>query len=297
MRDLAYSIALDICIHAKFNSIMKITPLSYPSLLLALLSLVFASYAQKPDEELYALKLAVEEAKLVVAKNYENGSFGNAVSVSGDRAAIGAYRDDTPEDFKGGVYIYEFNGTSWNQVHQIIAADGVAGDNFGSDVVLIGDDLYVGAERHNNSKGAVYVYAYDAMNDNWAFQQKVETPNITGFAVAGFGSTISVSAGRMLVGASGDTQAGSAAGATFYFEHDGNSWVEIQKILASDAAQFDFFGRSVEIFGFKAVIGAIGAGTGDSGAAYVFDLNLGSNTFVEVQKLLPNDASNNQQFG
>ena len=72
-------------------------------------------------------------------------------------------------------------------------------------------------------------------------------------------------------------------------------WDQTQKLLASDGAASDQFGRSVAVSGNTAVIGAKlddDNGT-QSGSAYVFDLTTGQQLF----KLLPTDGAVGDEFG
>lgn len=48
---------------------------------------------------------------------------------------------------------------------------------------------------------------------------------------------------------------GSASGSAYIFRRDDSSWVEEQKILASDGAPSDLFGWSVSISGDYAIVG------------------------------------------
>jgi hypothetical protein len=62
------------------------------------------------------------------------------------------------------------------------------------------------------------------------------------------------------------------------FRWNGSTWVQEQKLLASDRATNDQFGWSVSVSGGVAVVGAnYDADNGDlSGSAYVFNLVLGT---------------------
>ncbi|MDY0140975.1 MAG: MBG domain-containing protein, partial [Bacteroidales bacterium] len=93
------------------------------------------------------------------------------------------------------------------------------------------------------------------------------------------------------------------AGAAYILQNINDSWVEIQKITASDRASEDNFGYSVDIKGDYAVVGAWR--TTDysdssnpiwtSGAVYVFYNNAG--VWEAFQKITPLDGKLNQYFG
>jgi hypothetical protein len=89
-----------------------------------------------------------------------------------------------------------------------------------------------------------------------------------------FGKSVSISGGVALVGSPYDDDHGDYSGSAYVFRWNGSSWVEEQKLLASDGAEADRFGDSVSISGDVALVGARtddDSGT-DSGSAYVFKL-------------------------
>ena len=65
-------------------------------------------------------------------------------------------------------------------------------------------------------------------------------------------------------------------------------YAQLTKLVASDAAAYDEFGRSVAIDGDTVVVGAYKAGTG--GAVYIFRTSDGGNTYEEVEKLTAADG-------
>jgi FG-GAP repeat protein len=113
-----------------------------------------------------------------------------------------------------------------------------------------------------------------------------------GFALAAAGDTLV--AGAYLE----DTAAGRDAGAAYVFVRSGGSWVQQQRLVASDGAAGDEFGRAVAVSGDTVVVGGLlndHAGGRDAGAAYVF-VRTGT-TWREQQKLTAPDAAEDDQFG
>jgi hypothetical protein len=74
----------------------------------------------------------------------------------------------------------------------------------------------------------------------------------------------------------------------------------LQRLTASDAADGDYFGRSVAVSGDTAVVGAIyedGLGS-NRGAAYLFARNEGgADNWGQVKKLTASDAADGDYFG
>jgi hypothetical protein len=71
---------------------------------------------------------------------------------------------------------------------------------------------------------------------------------------------------------------------------------EKARIIASDRADNDLFGYSAAVYGNLALVGAQYGGSGDSGAAYLFDITNPSNP-VQKYKLTASDATPNDNFG
>ena len=71
-----------------------------------------------------------------------------------------------------------------------------------------------------------------------------------------FGFSVSISGDVAVVGAWGDDHAGLYSGSAYVYRFDGSTWVEEQKLTASDAAAWDSFGSSLSVSGDVAVVGA-----------------------------------------
>lgn len=103
----------------------------------------------------------------------------------------------------------------------------------------------------------------------------------------------------ILTGATGDAcDDGAACGSEYVFRFNGTSWIEEQKLTASDALAEDQLGFSVSISGDTAIVGAVVADCGlgaDCGAAYVYHFYGAS--WVETQQLTAFDTMAGDQFG
>ncbi|QDU66452.1 FG-GAP repeat protein [Engelhardtia mirabilis] len=89
------------------------------------------------------------------------------------------------------------------------------------------------------------------------------------------GISVAISGPTALVAAQSDGSAAPGAGSVYSFDlQPDGSWLETQKLTASNAAAGDTFGRSVAISGVRAIVGASGKDGslgGNEGAAYVFE--------------------------
>ena len=96
------------------------------------------------------------------------------------------------------------------------------------------------------------------------------------------------------------------AGAAYIYQQDNNgNWIFQQKIISSDRTAGDNFGTSVGVYENYIVIGAPNdTGTLNnfvtlpfSGSAYIFEYNLSSNQWIEIQKIEAYDHDTLSYFG
>lgn len=103
-----------------------------------------------------------ESAKLTVSDSGARGSFGFAVSLSGDRALIGARTDSQNADEAGSAYVFSFDGDHWTETLKVTASDAGTFDLLGNSVSLLGDRVLVGApganDENDRNTGGAYFY-------------------------------------------------------------------------------------------------------------------------------------------
>lgn len=242
----------------------------------------------------------IEQAQLTADDGMANDLFGFAVSINGDYAMVGAYRNDPGNiSNRGAAYIFLRSGTTWIQQAKLTAMDGAAEDEFGNAVSINGNYAIVGARLANVDakidQGAAYIFVRSGTN--WT--QQVKLTALDGAKGDQFGNAVDISGDYAIVGALADTvNAKQYQGSAFIFIRSGISWTQQAKIIASDGAINDFFGVAVSISGDYAMVGTgfddVGANT-DQGSAYIFVRN-GTNWTQQV-KLIASDASANDKFG
>ena len=163
----------------------------------------------------------------------------------------------------------------FEQLAKLIAADAAAGANFGRSVAVDGDTIVIGAP-YAGTGGAVYVFrASDG-------KQLAMLTADDGAADDGFGYSVAIDGDTVVIGARFDDDGGLTSGSVYVFRKSwfGDTYSQMAKLTASDAAAGDGFGASVAIDGDTVVIGAENAGTG--GAVYVFRTNDGWDTYSLV---------------
>jgi hypothetical protein len=222
-----------------------------------------------------------------------NDGFGDSVSLFGDTALIGS-------PLEGAVFVFERNGPSWTEVARLTASNGSVDNGFGASVMLSGDTALIGApDEDDNGQESGSAYVFVQSGGIWVEVAKLlPSDGATGDL---FGSSVSLSANTVLIGAPEDDHSGMIlAGSAYVFEWSGTSWTETAKLTANDSALDDqaLFGTSVSLDGDRALVGAHQSdanGLTDSGAAYLFVRNAGS--WIEELKLTASDGAAVDNFG
>jgi hypothetical protein len=236
---------------------------------------------------------------LTASDGAANDAFGFSVALSGDTALVGARYDEVGANTdQGSAYVFVRAGGIWTQQQTLTAADGASSDYFGTSVALSGDTALVGApydDGPTTNQGSVCVFVRSG--GAWSQQQKLTAGD--GAANDHFGASVALSGDTALVGApdkavGGNTDQGSA----YVFLRSGGTWVQQQKLTASDGATEDGFGFSVALSGDTALVGAswhdVGANT-DQGSAYAY-VRAGG-TWTLQQTLTPSDGAQGDYFG
>jgi hypothetical protein len=260
----------------------------------------------------------LEHSKFVASDRAEDDRFGLAIDITDELAIIGAFWEDEDAngmntmDKAGSVYIFGEPSAGWKQQQKLVASDRAAGDYFGYAVAISGQYAFVGAMWEdedanglNTVENAGSVYVFENQNGTWNQVQKIVASDRMENDY--FGRSIAVSGDFMVIGAYGvdvDEQGANplnGAGAVYVFRRTNNSWVEMQKVVASDRSKTDRFGEVVEIDEDYFIVGApskdvLGTTTKyDVGAAYIFQRQM--NSWVEVNKLMASDADADDEFG
>jgi len=247
-----------------------------------------------------------QQAKLVANDGADGDNFGYNVAISGDTIIVGAYTDDVGADAnQGSAYIFIRNGSNWSPQEKITAADGDDGDLFGGRVAIGGETVIIGANNDdvgaNSNQGSAYVYVRNG--GAWTLQQKLTAND--GAANNYFGGSIALTGGTVIIGAPAGSFGvnNTTAGAAYVFARSGTTWAQQTKLTASDGANGDNFGTSVDLAvtlnGTFAVVGASFddvAGNQVQGSAYVFNRSL-IGTWSQTQKLTVPDGAGNDRFG
>ncbi|MEO6489205.1 MAG: hypothetical protein ABIO04_04620 [Ferruginibacter sp.] len=189
--------------------------------------------------------------------------------------------------------------TAINEYQPAVSNDGMRGDIFGVSVCMSDNFAIVGAPYDsvgsNAKQGSAYIFSFNG--SSWVQQQKLVANDGAGGDY--FGYSVSISGNYAIVGAPLDAiGAVTGQGSAYIFFYNGTTWVQQQKITASDGLADDHFGFTVAITSSFALIGVkdddIGANL-SQGSSYVYNNNAG--VWSQQPRLTADDGTANEAFG
>jgi hypothetical protein len=182
-------------------------------------------------------------------------------------------------------------------------SDAADNKHFGQSCAIDDTIMVIGAQGDNSRTGAVYIfYRNFGGPDNWGQVAKVIADD--GNSNDRFGVSVALDDTILVVGSSRNDEAGADAGAAYiFYKNSGgtNNWGQVQKLMASDGGDGDFFGVGVDISDTVVVVGSefedLPAAT-DAGAAYVFYKNTGgADNWGQHTKLTASDFAASAFYG
>ena len=227
------------------------------------------------------------------------GLLGDAVAIGPDWV-VGAETGV----FGGRVRIYRDLGPLWGGFGTIDPA-GTTSGKFGTALALEGDNLLVGDwadDDQGTNAGAAYHYVLDTTGHTQL--QKLAPPPSLG-AGDYFGYSVDFNGSVAVIGAYGDDELGTNAGAAYVYELDPAflpfaSLHFEEKLLSCAGDANDYFGLDVAVHGKTIVVGspnqedALFAG----GKAFVFrDISFPTSGWAMTDKLFASDAVFDDDFG
>ncbi len=224
-------------------------------------------------------------------------SFGSSISPTTEAIAVGAWNSPVYSN-SGAAYVFTGPFSSLfaiSDAAKLSPPDGVAEWSFGWSVSLTTNAMAVGSPGHWRGLGAVYVYAKP--DDGWVSSSdaaKLSSPR--GDTDRYFGISVSLSGGTAAVGATRDSEAGSAY---LFTKPQAGPWQSTSDAIEVNAPRGEglpLFGSSVALTEDTLVVG-MPSGT-DPGAVYVYTKPASGWESVSVPIKLTSPAGNNgDMFG
>jgi FG-GAP repeat len=130
-----------------------------------------------------------QQAKLNASDKQGLDHFGDAVSIDGDYAIIGA--PDGGSTSQGYAYIFHRSGSLWNEQAKLTASDVTAYGSFGRSVSIHGDYVIIGADKA--------AYIFHRAGSAWIEEAKLTAPPSVTLS-SDFGVSVSMSGDHVIVG-------------------------------------------------------------------------------------------------
>jgi hypothetical protein len=258
-----------------------------------------------------------EEQKLLASDSGKGDRFGGSVAITGapghEVAIVGAWTDDNNGQSSGTAYIFRFDPvlSAWVEEQKLVASDSEEGDRFGAHVAITGAPGQevaivgaIGGDDHGTDSGSAYVYRFHSDISGWTEEAKLIASDGAAGDLFGFSVAIHGLSGQevVVIGVQKDGDNGANSGSAHLARCNPitGEWELEAKLLASDGAAGDRFGRSVSISGTPGhEIALIGATWDEdngpaSGSAYIFGIgtsaccpaDLNGDGIVDVHDLL-----------
>lgn len=227
----------------------------------------------------------MEEAILPAPADSVN--FGRAVAVSGDVALIGVPLSGP--DQAGAVHIYRYapGAAAWRPEAVLEGLNPHL--HFGWSVAADGDLAVIGTRIGQKA----HVFRFDMVDGVWHGEARLRADD--GVPI---GRSIAISGNRVVAGAP-DDDAHTGAAYVFRRGREGR-WMQEAKLTAYGGQPQDYFGRSVDIAGERAIVGAPAGIEFDAfgaGSARVFCYNRGARAWIEEARLRPAGEAAESLFG
>jgi hypothetical protein len=173
--------------------------------------------------------------------------FGFSVAIDGNWAVIGAYECDingVPD--AGAAYVFARTDAGWVERQKLFDAnDPCSSEDFGWSVAIENDTILAGCPSDSlDGKQTGSVFEFVRSGVTWVQRDRLTAPDAN--KDDGFGSSVALSAGRLIVGAPYDDDAGLNSGSAYIFnssagDFDGDSDVDFYDfaVLADSWLQND----------------------------------------------------------
>lgn len=289
---------LDSCLSPSSDLNLSVTQFGYALALSAQYAIVSAIEPSNGEMGIvYIFKQQngewIQEIELLKEGSQGADSFGSAVSISDNYAAIGAPVQSANQT--ASVYVYQKTDAGWVIDTTITPDSSFKSRRFGASLMLSGNYLIIGDYEHGRyHEGAAYIYKRD--DDSWKLQASLKGGTVT--RNGDYGSSVAISNNYAVIGAKSENDANNKqnkkVGATYIYKREGTQWHHQMKLLATDSSKGDNFGSSVAISGDYITIGSE-KDDNATGSMYLFHNNMG--LWTERVKFQPQDSLEQDFFG
>lgn len=222
---------------------------------------------------LYAPRAAAQIYELPPPDTTAGNFFGNATSLDGDRALVGASGENVCGENSGTAYIFERDPETdtWQRVARLVPGDCEADNFFGRSVSLSGDRALVAASGEffsTEASNAAYLFERDSTG---TWKEVVRLTLDTEAQEGPFAAAVALDGDRALITASGDPVHGRYSGAAYVYERDPETggWEQQARVTATGGP--GIFGGSAALDGDRFVVSASTYFDQKPGSVYIFE--------------------------
>ena len=236
------------------------------------------------------------EKRIARPEQTQNLRLGQSVAIDGDTIAATMW---PTVNATGSIHIFRRVNDDW--VDEAILRDetGIYSNGIGLNVDISGNTVVAGEQFGQSTKGVEggAVIVFIRSGSTWTMQARIPGPVP---ADTRFGTSTSIVADRLIVGAPSDEQNEPLAfrGAVHIYSRQGGEWVWKQKLRGFGAEGWQGFGTALDASGDRLVVGAPSAtfGTGgEPGAAYFFRRE--GEVWVNGGRLIATDTHFSNTYG
>ncbi|MAM25284.1 MAG: hypothetical protein CML55_07870 [Rhodobacteraceae bacterium] len=210
---------------------------------------------------LFDLFTRAQIRRLIASDEPAGDDFVFSAVFSGNTAIVGTFEGDDGGIVSGSAYLFDIS--TGTQIAGLTASDAAAFGQSGRSVAR-SETTAILRNRGGNDAGpsSDSPYLFDASARNQISNQSASEAS----AGDNSGSSVARSGSTAAVRAFSNGNDGFESGSPYLF--DASTRPKFSKLMASDAAAFDYFGPSVALFGTTAVVGANRGNEGDSASIY-----------------------------
>ena len=213
--------------------------------------------------------------------NIINGyNFGHSIDALGDNLVIGAPHRTNSE---GKVFLYGRNNDDWNLIQELNPANSNITSNFGSEVVITDQHLFIADQYYDEEKGAVFHFIKDPIDNKWEYKSFITYADMQNDGY--FGHSIAVTGNRLLIG----SRNGNLA---VLYEYNNSRWEEKHTFTAEKYQSKGRYGYAVELSDNRAIIGYPGYNSYGAFDIYQFE----NESWIKKTEVINPNETNGSYF-
>jgi hypothetical protein len=228
--------------------------------------------------------------------------FGTSVDYKNGTALITSIGNQKNISASGNVYVYNGSDDDFLLDAVVSSPEENNDDLFGASALIISKThIVVSSPRANGSiNNCGIVYSYIKQDSEWELNQSLYSQKLMSDGL--FGSSISYSEHRLLIGAMQEEVDSIISGAAYLFHlHEDDKWIIEKKFTPDNKRNHDYFGMATFINKEILVLGSPKWDidklnrNGDMGSADVYSLS--DSGWIAAGKIIPQDGASDDHFG